>query len=244
MFAVALGAVLIAVHSLLPVGVVGLGALALLVGVLWTLGNFAAGTPRALLRRLGAEAPEEGATEQLTSLLEGLCVENGLRVPEVRLLRDSAENAIVLGWSAEDATLVLTTGLLERCGVIELEGVLAHELAHIKRGDLRDAAFAALGCGALALCSSSAAQLMDRLLITSREAEADLGAAAMTRYPPGLMHALQTIMSSPTRPVGLGRVVVRLTAASWLVNLEEARPRRTRPGNLELSERVALLAEL
>jgi len=68
-------------------------------------------------------------------LTEGLCATFGLSMPMLHVIEDDVPNACALGRDARRSDLVVTTGLLRRVDPIELEGVIAHELAHVKRGD-------------------------------------------------------------------------------------------------------------
>lgn len=221
-----------------------IGGLLVVAGVAWGMVNLAVGAPRRILARIPRASASSDVLDEVLNLVEGLCVENGLRALPVHLIDDDAANALVLGWGPNDATLVLTRGILDRCGRIELEGVIAHEIAHIKRGDMRDAAFAGVACGLLSIVSPRSTRVVDRLLSPSREAEADMGGASMTRFPPGLAQALTAISLMPTRPSGLGSIVTRLTAPNWLVGLNEGSPERAVAGRLDVDERISLLAEL
>lgn len=238
------GIALLAIHSSVPLGVVGVGIVLVVIGAIWSLMNLRIGSVKRIISTLPALWSDPEATDRLMNLLEGLCVQNGVSLPRVHLLKDDAQNAAVFGWTEKDAVLVLTTGMLEGRNRIELEGVIAHELAHIKRGDMRDSSFAYLGCGALAALSPGTARLVDRLLAPCRQADSDMGGASMTRYPPGLMQALAKISVAPTRPRGLKNTTVRLTASNWLVPLSESTPAKVRAGELDLAERIGLLAEL
>ncbi len=241
---VAIGLLLVVLHSLLPLGLVILGVVALAGGAIWASLNFLFGSPHRILGRLNSIEDEHQGLEQLMNLLEGLCVENGISTPRVRLITDRAVNAIVVGWNSNDASLVVTTGLLASCTRIELEGVIAHELAHVKRGDMRDAAFASVACGMISLVTDRSAVLVKSLLSPSREANADIGGVSMTRYPPGLIQALLKISGLHTRPEGLTPSVARLSAACWFQALEESSRSRVVAGDLGVPERVGLLAEL
>jgi len=238
------GIALVVLHSLLPLGPVVLGAAALVGGAIWTFSNFLLGSPRQIIENLKPAERDHRGLDQLINLLEGLCVENGLATPQVRVIGDLSVNALVIGWNESNATLVVTAGLLESCTRIELEGVIAHELAHIKRGDMRDAAFVSVACGMVSLISARSAMLASALLSPSREANADIGGVAMTRYPPGLIQALSKISGLRTRPENLSQRVARLSAPCWFDALEEANRRRVVTGDLDVRERIGLLAEL
>ena len=66
------------------------------------------------------------------NLVEGLCVSAGLPKPELYVIDDDAPNSFATGRNPDHAAIVVTTGLLEKLSRMELEGVLAHELAHIR----------------------------------------------------------------------------------------------------------------
>ena len=69
------------------------------------------------------------------NLVEGLCVSAGLPKPELYVIDDDAPNSFATGRNPDHAAIVVTTGLLEKLSRMELEGVLAHELAHIRSHD-------------------------------------------------------------------------------------------------------------
>lgn len=72
----------------------------------------------------------------LTTLLDGLCIASGLPKPKLYVINDSCPNAFATGRNPEHAVICVTTGLLEKMDKYELEGVLAHELSHIKNYDI------------------------------------------------------------------------------------------------------------
>ena len=73
---------------------------------------------------------------QLNNILEGLCLGAGLPIPELYIMEDSAMNAFATGRNPKHAVICVTTGLLNRLDKYEIEGVLAHELSHIKNYDI------------------------------------------------------------------------------------------------------------
>lgn len=72
----------------------------------------------------------------LTTLLDGLCIASGLPKPKLYVINDPSPNAFATGRNPEHAVICVTTGLLEKVDKYELEGVLAHELSHIKNYDI------------------------------------------------------------------------------------------------------------
>lgn len=74
---------------------------------------------------------------QLYNLVENLCLGAGLPVPKIYLIEDSAPNAFATGRDPKHAAMAVTSGLLTKLNKLELEGVLGHELSHIKNYDTR-----------------------------------------------------------------------------------------------------------
>lgn len=69
--------------------------------------------------------------------VEGLAIAAGLPVPRTYIIETPAMNAFATGRDPEHAAIAVTTGLLEKCNRLELEGVIAHEMSHIKNYDIR-----------------------------------------------------------------------------------------------------------
>ena len=70
------------------------------------------------------------------TILESLCIASGLPKPKLYIIQDSAPNAFATGRNPENAVICLTTGIIEKLDKYELEGVIAHELSHIKNYDI------------------------------------------------------------------------------------------------------------
>lgn len=108
---------------------------------------------RLVLAISGArEAPRE-RYPYLYNTVEGLAIAAGVPPPRLYLIEDSAPNAFATGRDPEHAVIVVTTGLLDKLDRLELEGVLAHEMAHIQNYDIRLATVAAVLVGVVALMS-------------------------------------------------------------------------------------------
>lgn len=84
----------------------------------------------------GYELTTENAPE-IIELVEGLCLAAGIPQPKVLFDPDPLPNAYALGWDPKHASITLTKGLLEIMDKQELEGVIAHELEHIRNYDTR-----------------------------------------------------------------------------------------------------------
>lgn len=74
--------------------------------------------------------------KQLNDILEGLCLATGLPMPKLYVVEDNAMNAFATGRNPKHSVICVTTGLLNRLDKYEIEGVLAHELSHIKNYDI------------------------------------------------------------------------------------------------------------
>ena len=178
--------------------------------------------------------PEE--YRRLHNLVEGLCIASGLPKPRVYVIDDPAPNAFATGRNPQNAALAVTTGLLEKMNRVELEGVVAHELSHIRNYDILVSTLAVTLVGTVAILTDLAIRLMwwnggrvsrdgDRgnggnplallgfvMLVLAplvarvmqaamsrrRETLADVSACQMTRYPPGLISALEKLRADTT----------------------------------------------
>jgi heat shock protein HtpX len=98
------------------------------------------------------EAPRE-QYPLLFNTVEGLAIAAGVPVPRLYLIDDTAPNAFATGRDPQHAALVVTTGLLDKLDRLELEGVIAHEMAHIQNYDIRLSTIAAVLVGVIALLS-------------------------------------------------------------------------------------------
>jgi heat shock protein HtpX len=224
---------------------------------------------------------------RLHNLVEGLCIASGLPKPRIYIIDDVAPNAFATGRNPKHAAIAVTTGLLDMMTRVELEGVLAHELSHIKNDDIlvstlavtmvglitlaadlsirmmwwnggrsgRDsdreggaAPFLAIIGFAILLLSPLLAKLMQLAVSRSRESLADISAIEMTRYPPGLISALEKLQADTT----VVHASSRATAHLWIeapVAREESEGRMSKWNRLfdthpPLEERIAALQEL
>jgi heat shock protein HtpX len=230
-------------------------------------------------------APEQ-EYKRLHNLVEGLCIASGLPKPRVYVIEDPAPNAFATGRNPRHAAIAVTTGLLEKMNRVELEGVVAHELSHIRNYDILVSTLAVTLVGAVAILSDVAirlmwwnggrvrregdrndhnnplalvgfallllaplfAKLMQAAISRKRETLADVSACQMTRYPPGLISALEKLRDDST----VTHSASRATAHMWI---EQPMPGVNEGGRLRainrmfdthppLEERIALLREL
>jgi heat shock protein HtpX len=170
------------------------------------------------------------------NLVEGLCVSAGLPKPELFVVDDDAANSFATGRDPRHAAIVVTTGLLQKLDRMELEGIVAHELTHIRANDTL---VTGLGTALVGLPLAPAGALADRLLASlvgrARERDADLGGVRLTRYPPGLAAALEKVRRDgpPSLPAS------RATAHLWISSPLDGPDGRTR-----LEDRIAALRDM
>ena len=225
---------------------------------------------------------------RLHNLVEGLCIAGGLPKPRVYVIEDDAPNAFATGRNPRHAAIAVTTGLLAKLNRIELEGVLAHELSHVKNYDILVSTLAVTMVGIVALLSDwglrflwwggprhrddrsgggggpaaivavfgfillaltpVVARLMQYAVSRRRETLADVSGVSMTRYPPGLIAALEKLKEDGTIVHSGSRATAHLWIESpvarepsegrlaWLGKLFDTHP--------PLDERIQALREL
>lgn len=157
----------------------------------------------AVFRLTGARAAGIDEQPRVHNLIDGLCAGAGVPKPALRVIEDEVPNALTIGLHPRRATVIVTTGLISSMSRIELEAVLAHELNHIRGHDILPATVAVTSLGPVAVLLPTAARLTSRGAGDRREAIADLAAVALTRYPPGLISALEKLRAS--HPAGENR---------------------------------------
>lgn len=85
----------------------------------------------------GAHTLERKTNMRVYNLVENLCIAEGMTMPKVHIIEDPALNAFASGLSERSYTVTLTRGIIDRLTDEELEGVIAHELMHIRNRDVR-----------------------------------------------------------------------------------------------------------
>jgi heat shock protein HtpX len=106
---------------------------------------------RVVLRVSRARPAGEEEYAQLHNLVEGLCIAGGMPKPDVYVIPEEAPNAFATGRDPEHASVAVTQGLLDRLNRVELEGVLAHELSHVRNRDMLVNTLAATLVGVIVL---------------------------------------------------------------------------------------------
>ena len=99
----------------------------------------------------GARIANSKEDRLFTSVADNLCIGAGLPKPKLYVIEDSAPNAFATGRDPKHAVVCVTTGLLDKLTRTELEGVVAHELSHIKNYDIRLMSIVSVMVGLIAL---------------------------------------------------------------------------------------------
>jgi len=153
---------------------------------------------RRVIKMLGAQPASSRADALLVESVQSVCLSVGVSPPEVLVIpEERVANAAVLSNGPREAFLIATRGLGLLLDPVELEGIVAHELVHVRRSEARTATKVALGSGLVwAYLHKRAWDPGGKQwgkLGAQREIQADLLAAQATRYPPGLVSALEKI---------------------------------------------------
>lgn len=107
-----------------------------LAAMLWMVISYYAGDAM-LLRGAGAVEISREDQPEIYRLVENLCITAGLPLPRVYIINDNSLNAFATGRDPFHASVALTKGIVQKLERAELEGVVAHELSHIKNRDIR-----------------------------------------------------------------------------------------------------------
>ena len=264
LFVLLLSAVGLAVDYLLKGGLIGFVVVAVIVAVASFVSYF--NSDKVALRMAHAVPADPVQYARFHNLVEGLCIASGLPKPRLYIVDDSAPNAFSTGRNPKHAAVAVTTGLLEKMNRVELEGVLAHELSHIRNYDVLVMTLAVTMVGIIALISDVflrimfwtgvtggrddnnnqnnnplgfvfaivgfvllifapiIAKLMQFAVSRNREYLADASGVQLTRYPPGLISALEKLKDDQTST----HFASKATAHLWI---EEPLDKETNKGD-------------
>jgi len=126
--------------------------LAVVIAVAMTFGSYYS-SDKIVLAISRAKPVEKKDYPYLYNVVEGLAIAAGLPKPRCYIIDDTAPNAFASGRNPKNSVIVVTKGLLEKLNRAELEGVIAHEMAHIKNYDILVQTLAVVMVGVVALLS-------------------------------------------------------------------------------------------
>ena len=115
---------------------------------------------KLVLTMTGARQIQESDNPRLFALVQEVCLASGLPMPKVAIVEDAAPNAFATGRNPEHALIAFTTGILDAMDRDELQGVIAHEMAHVANRDTLVSAVAATTAGAIAIFSDFLMRMM------------------------------------------------------------------------------------
>ena len=106
------------------------------IGVVWMIISYFCGS-KMMLFFAGATPIEKQDAKQLYNIVENTAIMAGLPMPKLYIIEDASLNAFATGANPENAAIAVTRGLMEKLTPMELQGVVAHEMAHIGNRDIR-----------------------------------------------------------------------------------------------------------
>ncbi|MDR0712862.1 MAG: M48 family metallopeptidase [Bacteroidales bacterium] len=102
------------------------------------------------------------------NLVENLCMANGMKMPKINIIEDSSLNAFACGINNRTYTISLSRGIIRKLDNEELEGVIAHELSHIRHRDVRLLIVSIVFVGIFAMIASLSFRILGRISRSSR----------------------------------------------------------------------------
>ena len=118
------------------------------------------GSDKLVLTMTGAKLIQESDNPKLFNLIHEVTIASGLPMPKVAIVVDTAPNAFATGRNPEHALIAFTTGILDVMDRDQLQGVIAHEMAHVANRDTLVSAVAATTAGAIAILSDMLTRMM------------------------------------------------------------------------------------
>ena len=131
-------------------GALAVMAFALILGGVLSVGTYFGGDSIVLAASQAREIDAQAAP-QLFNVVQELTIAANLPMPKVYVIDDTAPNAFATGRDPRHASVAITTGLLEKLDREELQGVMGHELSHVRNYDIRFALLVAVMVGSIAL---------------------------------------------------------------------------------------------
>jgi heat shock protein HtpX len=154
-----------------------------------------------VLSAMGAREADPHQYQQLHNIVQALAIGDGLPLPKVYVIDDASPNAFATGRDPNHAAVTVTTGLLQMMDREELEGVLAHEMSHIKNFDVRLLLVVVTMIGMAALIASVFWHSVGRMRFSGRNS----GQAALVIFAIGILFSLVAFIVGPIMQFALSR---------------------------------------
>jgi heat shock protein HtpX len=134
-------------------GAVGVTIGAVILGIVLSVGSYFGGD-KIVLASSGAKEVNAQTAPQLVNVVQEMALAAGVPMPKVYIIDDSAPNAFATGRDPQHASVAITSGLLQKLDREELQGVLGHELSHVRNFDIRFTLLVAVLVGSIALLAN------------------------------------------------------------------------------------------
>ncbi len=193
----------------------------------------------SLLTAWNAQPIAAGTYPTLDNIVEGLCVSHGFALPDMYMVDTDARNAAVIAGHGNDSSMVLTRGLIESIGRMETEALMAHQLLVTRDTPVEDATLSAR-LVRLAPTLGSRRVLREYVLGDVDVFGGDWAGVQITRFPPGLVRAYQTLLEGSTEVAGVRPASAHL----WLDDPGPAGPGVMTTTHPAMQDRIAHLREL
>jgi len=131
-------------------GAYGVTAIAIVIAMLMSVGSYFAGD-KLVLASSGAREVTQQSAPQLMNVVQEMAIAANVPMPKVYIIDDTAPNAFATGRDPKHASVAITTGLLQKLDREELQGVIGHELSHVRNYDIRFSLLVAVLVGSIAL---------------------------------------------------------------------------------------------
>jgi len=131
-------------------GAYGVTTIAIVLSMLLSVGSYFAGD-KLVLAASGAKEVNQQSAPQLMNVVQEMALAANVPMPKVYIIEDTAPNAFATGRDPKHASVAITTGLLQKLDREELQGVMGHELSHVRNYDIRFSLLVAVLVGSIAL---------------------------------------------------------------------------------------------
>lgn len=196
---------------------------------------------KIVLKMYGAQEIDENDHPAFYGMVRRLALQAGLPMPKVYIIPSESPNAFATGRNPEHAAVAATEGILRILSPDELEGVMAHELAHVKNRDILVSTIAATFAGAISMLGN---MLQWGAMLGAGRSDEDgegagglIGSLAMAIIAPLAAMLIQMAVSRSReyladesgaricgRPLALANALRKLHSASQMIPMQEARP--------------------